>query len=94
MTRIKELEDRVERIGRDGYVPAWLTAVASQEEVAEYTAILKSYQGFDFAERVSKFTRRMRVKYPGMSVGLAERLEAAAEKLMQDGELAKRQGLI
>lgn len=50
MTRIKELEDRVERIGRDGYVPAWLTAVASQEEVAEYTAILKSYQGFDFAE--------------------------------------------
>lgn len=75
------------------WIPRWLRAVGSEEEIVEWKAISRSYRGRDLYERRLEFVRRMREKHPDMPLTFEEELAAEAERLKNDPELRRRQGL-
>ena len=94
-SEVKNLEKRLEQISEpgNGWLPPWLKAVGSKEEIAEWRAINRAYRGPDRCEREREFIRVMRKKHPDMPLAYVEELEAGAERLRKDPELARREGL-
>lgn len=93
--QIEELMQRLERLGGgDTWIPQWLSAVGSREEIAEWKAISKSSHGSDLYERRLRFAREMREKHPDMPLTWEEQLEEMVRKLKEDKDLARREGLI
>ena len=80
-------------MGGNEWVPAWLTAVGSALEVAEWKAICQAYHGLDRDAPMTAFIRKMRAKYPHMAKGFEEQLAEEVQKLKDDPELARREGL-
>jgi len=95
MREVKNLEKRVDQItgARDIWLPPWLSAVASAEEIAEWKAIRQSRRGLDCYERTLKFVRKMRQKYPNMTVGFEEELDLRGGVLRFHQELRRQEGL-
>lgn len=94
--KVKRLVDRLERMqggGEDVWIPPWLIAVATREEIIEWKAILRAYRGSDQTERRLEFQREMRRKHPDMPLTFEEHLEKEVERLKNDPELARREGL-
>ena len=93
---IKNLEKRLERISGAGnvWIPSWLRAVGSREEIAEWGAIHQARRGRDCHERILEFIRGMRKKHPDMPLTFEEELEEGAKLLRNDPELQRREGLI
>jgi hypothetical protein len=95
MTTVKDLEKRLNKIIGKVWVPDWLSAVASEEELAEWRAIWRSYPpGPDLCDRTLKFQKEMRRKHPEMPLTFEEELERGAQRLKNDQELARSEGLI
>jgi hypothetical protein len=94
VTKIKRLEKRLEEIGGGGdvWIPPWLIAVATREEIIEWKAILRWYRGSDQTERRLEFQREMRRKHPDMPLTVDEVVEeggrqyAASELTRQKAE--------
>jgi hypothetical protein len=91
----RNLEKRLEQIADPGnaWIPPWLRAVGSREEVAEWSAIRQARRGRDYHERVLEFIRGMRKKYPDMPLSFEEELEARREQLKRDPALRRAEGL-
>lgn len=88
---IKNLRNRIERIGgTDDWVPFWLADVASEAEVEEWRSI-NQIKGFDRDAPVTAFIQRMRAKYPNMAKGYEEQVAEEVAKLEADPELRKRE---
>jgi hypothetical protein len=95
LTKVERLERRLEHLSGAGkvWIPPWLSAVGSREEFAEWKAILQARRGQDQLERRLEFQRKMREKHPDMPLTFDEHLEKEAERLKNDPELARREGL-
>lgn len=76
------------------WIPSWLEAVGSLDEIAEWKAILQARRRQDQAERRLEFQRKMREKHPDMPLTFEEELEEGAKLLGNDPELQRREGLI
>jgi hypothetical protein len=81
-SEVKNLEKRLEGISepRNAWIPPWLRAVGSQEEIAEWRAICRVRRGFDFRERESEFIHEMRKKHPNMPLAVEEIVEEGGRK--------------
>ena len=90
---IDRLLQRLEKIGGSGWIPQWLADVGTKEELAQWQSICKVYHGLDRQDRIQEFVHAMRKKYPNMAKGFEEQLEDEVQKLKDDPELAKKQGL-
>ena len=96
MTKVERLEKRLEQLSGAGnvWIPSWLSAVGSGEEIAEWKAISRSYRREDLSERRLEFQREMREKYPDMPLTVEEQEEAGVERLRSDIAMQRREGLI
>ncbi len=94
MTKIDTLENRVDRLGGStDWVPAWLAAVGSPEEINEWRTI-NNYRGPDRYEKRMAFIHGLRAKYGDrMPLSLEEDLERGARELRENKELARSEGL-
>lgn len=75
------------------WVPYWLSACGSAEEIAEWKSILKSRRGQDQAERRLEFQAEMRRRHPDMPLTFEEQLEAGRKELEKNPELRRAEGL-
>lgn len=75
------------------WIPSWLSAVGSVEEIAEWKAISHAYHGPDLYERRLEFARRMREKHPDMPRTFEEELKARRKELENNPALRKTEGL-
>jgi hypothetical protein len=77
VTKVEKLEKRLEQISGEGkgWIPAWLRAVGSADEIAEWKAISRVRRGFDFRERECEFIHDMRKKHPNMPLTVEEIVE-------------------
>jgi len=92
--KIRNLERRLTRIGKvDEELPYWLKPVADAEDAAEYWAMRRRYRGRNFIERESEFAKRMRAKHPDMPLTIEEQMDAYAQRLKNEPELRKLEGL-
>ena len=77
------------------WIPRWLSAVGSAEEIVEWNAILQTLRGReDRGERRLEFQRKMREVHPDMPLTFEEQEDAGAERYLTDPEYAKRGGYI
>lgn len=90
---IDRLLERLEKIGGSGWVPSWLTAVGSREEITEWRSITRAYHGPDRRDRVQQFIRAMRKKHPAMPLSFEEELAEEVRKLEADKDLRRREGI-
>ena len=92
----RNLEKRVEQISEPGnaWIPPWLRAVGSREEVAEWRAIRQARRGRDCHERMLEFIGGMRKKHPDMPLSFEEEMEQAREALRNDEGMRRVEGLI
>lgn len=97
MTKVERLEKRLEEMtgGGDGnvWIPGWLAAVGSREEIVEWRAILLTRRGQDQAERRLEFQQEMRRRHPDMPLTFEEQLEAGRKELESNPELRRAEGL-
>ena len=96
MRRFRNLEKSLERItvGADAWIPLWLSAVGSWEEIAEWKAILQTPRGReDRAERRLEFQRKMREVHPDMPLTIEEEMERGVQRLNANPWLRWREGL-
>jgi hypothetical protein len=90
---VDRLLQRIEKLGSRSTAPEWLSAVASQEEIAEYRSIFRVYHHLEVVEPLRRFIERMRAKYPEMAVGYEEERIEGARRLVANRDLARAQGL-
>jgi hypothetical protein len=84
LTKIERLQERVEKLGGgDGWVPGWLTAVGSREELAEWRSINRAYRGLDRCDRIDQFIRAIRLKHPNMPLTIEEQIQEEVRKLTE-----------
>jgi hypothetical protein len=69
LRRFRDLEAALGRI-REDWVPPWLQAIGSPDEIAEWRAIRKSYHGPDLRDREVEFEREMHRRHPGITTPL------------------------
>jgi|SRR5208337_1718560 len=96
MTKIEGLKKRLEKVSGVGnvWMPPWLTAIATRQEIAEWRAILLTRRGRDQAERRLEFQKAMREKYGDrMALTIEEQMAEGAEELKRDKNLARREGI-
>jgi hypothetical protein len=95
MTKVERLEKRLEQMSGAGkvWIPPWLSAVGSTEEIVEWKAISRAYRGPDAHERTLEFQRKMRDKHPDMPLTFDEQLEVGAKELKENPALAQAQGI-
>lgn len=90
---VDRLVKRLDRLGRSGWVPGWLKAVGSREDLAEFRAINRTYHGPSYYEYNLEFIKKMRAKHPEMPLSFEEEMERGAQRLKANPELARREGL-
>jgi hypothetical protein len=95
VSKVKRLEKRLTRISYDPnvWIPPWLRAVGSREEITEWKEIGKAYRGEDRYEHRRDFIQRLRARYPDMGATFEEELAREVEKLRRDKGLARSEGL-
>jgi hypothetical protein len=94
MTKVERLEKRLEQVSGAGkvWIPSWLSAVGSAEEIVEWKTISHSYHGSDRRDRELEFEREMRKRHPDMPLTVDEVVEeggrqyAASELARQKAE--------
>lgn len=90
---IERLRKRLEEIGDSRWIPTWLKAVGSEEDIADYHSINSAYHGFARLERMDQFIHAMREKHPDMDLAFEEELQKRVDELRKDKELARREGV-
>jgi hypothetical protein len=95
MTKVERLEKRLEEISgaEKGWIPPWLRAVGSREEIAEWKAIYQVRRGLDRREREREFIHEMRKKHPNMPLSFEEQLERGAKRLQANPWLSWVRGI-
>ena len=94
-SEVKNLEKRLETMSGAGkvWIPPWLSAVGSREEIAEWKAIYQARRGLDRREREREFIHEMRKKHPNMPLSFDEQLEAGAKRLQANPWLSWVRGI-
>jgi hypothetical protein len=91
LRKFRNLEAYLDRItaGPDVWIPPWLTAVGSREEIAEWKAIQRTYRGPDLRDRELEFQREMRKQHPDMPPTIDEIVEEGGRKYAEEHASSK-----
>lgn len=92
MRKFRNLERSLDRItaGPDVWIPPWLSAIGSREEIGEWKAIRQAYHGPDLRDRAVEFEREMRRRHPDMPLTVNEIVEEGGRKYAASIELARQ----